>query len=174
MIYLLLAFEFFKIGLFAVGGGLVTIPFLFDLALSYHWFTTAELTDMIAISQSTPGPIGVNMATYAGFKTAGIAGALVATLSLVAPAIIVVYFVQKVLDKWSNNQYVVNILAGIRPAVMALILFAGFDVAKTAVFDYKTAGLLAALLLAMSFYRKNVFIYIILSAIVGIVLQIQA
>mgnify|MGYP002853662139 CR=1 FL=1 len=172
MIYFLLAFEFFKIGLFAVGGGLVTIPFLFDLAETYHWFTTEELTDMIAISQSTPGPIGVNMATYAGFQTAGIAGALVATLSLIAPAIVVIYFVQKVLDKWSKNQYVTDILAGIRPAVMALILFAGLDVAKTAVFDYKTAGLLVALLAAMSFYRKNVFIYIVISAIIGIILKI--
>lgn len=172
MIYLLLIFEFFKIGLFAVGGGLVTIPFLFDLAEQYRWFSSQELADMIAISQSTPGPIGVNMATYAGFKTAGITGGIIATLSLVTPAIIVIYFIQKILDRWSNNQYVVNILHGIRPAVMALILFAGWDVAKTAIFDYKTAGLLAFLLICMSFYRKNVFIYIIISAIFGIVLKI--
>lgn len=172
MIYFLLFIEFFKIGLFAVGGGLVTIPFLFDLAFEYHWFTTSELTDMIAISQSTPGPIGVNMATYAGFKTAGISGAILATLSLILPAIIVVYFVQKALDKWKNSPYVTNVLSGIRPAVMALILFAGLDVAKTAVFDYKTAGLLAFLLVCMSFYRKNVFIYIVISAVIGIVLKI--
>ena len=127
---------------------------------------------MIVISQSTPGPIGVNMATYAGFKTAGITGALVATLSLIAPAIIVIYFVQKMLDKWANNQYVIDILSGIRPAVMALILFAGLEVAKTAVFDYKTTGLLAFLLICMSFYRKNVFVYIIFSAIAGILLKI--
>ena len=172
MIYFLLAFEFFKIGLFAIGGGLVTIPFLFDLAENYHWFTTAELTDMIAISQSTPGPIGVNMATYAGFKTAGMLGAMIATLGLVSPAIIVVYFVQKVLNKWADNQYVIDVLSGIRPAVMALILFAGLEVAKTAVFDYKTAGLLAVLLVAMSIYRKNVFIYISISALAGIILKI--
>ena len=172
MIYFLLFIEFFKIGLFAVGGGLVTIPFLFDLAQNYHWFTTSELTDMIAISQSTPGPIGVNMATYAGFNTAGIAGAVLATLSLVSPAIIVVYFVQKILDKWKNNNYVIDILNGIRPAVMALILFAGLDVAKTAIFDYKTAGLFAFLLVCMSFYRKNVFIYIIISAMARILLKI--
>lgn len=172
MIYFLLAFEFFKIGLFAVGGGLVTIPFLFDLADQYHWFTTSELADMIAVSQSTPGPIGVNMATYSGFITAGIGGAILATLSLCAPAIIVIYLLQKVLDQWADNKYVKNILSGIRPAVMALILFAGLDVAKTAIFDYKTSGLLVSLLLAMSFYRKNVFIYIILSAIAGIILEI--
>ena len=172
MIYLLLAYEFFKIGLFAIGGGLATVPFLFDLSEQYHWFTTAELTDMIAISQSTPGPIGVNMATYVGFKTAGIFGAIIATLSLIAPAIIVIYFVQKILDKWTHNRNVINVLSGIRPAVMALILFAGLDVAQTAIFDYKTAGLLAFLLICMSFYRKNVFVYIVISAIVGIVLKI--
>ena len=172
MIYLLLAYEFCKIGLFAIGGGLATVPFLFDLSEQYHWFTTAELTDMIAISQSTPGPIGVNMATYVGFKTAGIFGAIIATLSLIAPAIIVIYFVQKILDKWTHNRNVINVLSGIRPAVMALILFAGLDVAQTAIFDYKTAGLLAFLLICMSFYRKNVFVYIVISAIVGIVLKI--
>ena len=127
---------------------------------------------MIAISQSTPGPIGVNMATYVGFKTAGIFGAIIATLSLIAPAIIVIYFVQKILDKWTHNRNVINVLSGIRPAVMALILFAGLDVAQTAIFDYKTAGLLAFLLICMSFYRKNVFVYIVISAIVGIVLKI--
>lgn len=172
MIYLLLAYEFFKIGLFAVGGGLVTIPFLFDLSEQYHWFTTTELTDMIAISQSTPGPIGVNMATYVGFKTAGISGAIVATLSLIAPAVIVIYFVQKMLDRWAKNPHVLNILSAIRPAVMALILFAGLDVAKTAIFDYKTAGLLAFLIVCMSFYRKNVFVYIALSAVIGIIFEI--
>lgn len=173
MIYLLLAFEFFKIGLFAVGGGLVTVPFLFDLAEQYNWFTVSELTDMIAISQSTPGPIGINMATYVGFMTAGISGAITATFSLVAPAFFVIYFVQKMLDRWQNNGYVFSILSGIRPAVMALILFAGFDVAKTAIFDYKTAGLLVFLLISMFFYRKNVFIYIVFSAVAGIILQIQ-
>lgn len=172
MIYLLLAYEFFKIGLFAIGGGLVTIPFLFDLSEQYHWFSTTELADMIAISQSTPGPIGINMATYVGFKTAGIVGAIIATLSLISPAIIVIYFVQKMLDKWAANVYVTNILSAVRPAVMALILFAGLDVAETAIFDYKTAGLLAFLLLCMSFYRKNVFIYIVISAIIGIVFEI--
>lgn len=172
MIYLLLAYEFFKIGLFAIGGGLVTIPFLFDLSEQYHWFSTTELADMIAISQSTPGPIGINMATYVGFKTAGIVGAIIATLSLISPAIIVIYFVQKMLDKWATNVYVTNILSAVRPAVMALILFAGLDVAETAIFDYKTAGLLAFLLLCMSFYRKNVFIYIVISAIIGIVFEI--
>lgn len=172
MIYFLLAYEFFKIGLFAIGGGLVTIPFLFDLSEQYHWFSATELTDMIAVSQSTPGPIGVNMATYVGYKTAGVTGAVIATLSLVLPAIIVIYFVQKILDKWASNTYVLNVLSSVRPAVMALILFAGLNVAKTSVFDYKTLGLLIFLLACMSCYRKNVFIYIIISAIAGVVFKI--
>lgn len=72
MIYALLFYEFFKIGLFAIGGGAVTIPFLFDLTEKYDWFTTAQLTNMIAVAESTPGPLGVNMATFAGFQSAGI------------------------------------------------------------------------------------------------------
>ena len=78
MIYLLLFFEFFKIGLLAVGGGLVTVPFLFDLSEAYGWFSTSDLANMIAVSESTPGPIGVNMATFAGYNACGIMGALLA------------------------------------------------------------------------------------------------
>ena len=82
--------EFFKIGLFAVGGGLATIPFLHQLAEKYTWFTVETLVDMIAISESTPGAMGVNMATYTGFTTAGIPGSLVATLGLVLPSIVII------------------------------------------------------------------------------------
>ena len=87
MIFGILFSEFFKIGLFAVGGGLVTIPFLFELTRKYNWFSAQELMDMIAVSQSTPGPIGINMATYAGFQTAGIYGGIVATFGLVLPSL---------------------------------------------------------------------------------------
>ena len=90
MIYLRLFYEFFKTGLFAIGGGLATLPFLSDMADRTGWFTHAQLADMLAVSESTPGPIGVNMATYVGFTTGGVGGALVATLGLVAPSIIVI------------------------------------------------------------------------------------
>ena len=93
MIFLQLFYEFFKIGLFAVGGGMATIPFLMDLTSRYSWFTMADLTNMIAVSESTPGPIGINMATYAGFNAAGIPGALCATLSLVLPAWIIIILI---------------------------------------------------------------------------------
>ena len=90
MIYLQLAFEFFKIGLFSIGGGMATLPFLMDLTTKYNWYTASELANVVAISESTPGPVGVNMATYAGYNAAGIPGALIATLSLTAPALIII------------------------------------------------------------------------------------
>ena len=172
MIYLLLFWEFFQIGLFAVGGGLVTVPFLFDLSEEYGWFSAQELTDMIAVSQSTPGPIGINMATFAGFKTAGIFGSLVATLSEVLPSMVVVYFIAKIMAEWRENIYVNKVLAGIRPAVMALILFAGWDIAKVTITDYKTAAILFILLIAMRLYKTSAIFYIIISAIIGIVFKI--
>ena len=103
MIYWLLFFEFFKIGLFAIGGGMVTIPFLFDLTKKYDWFSAAELTDMIAVSQSTPGPVGVNMATYAGFQTAGISGGIIATFGLVLPSVVIVIWLSKLLSHYAEN-----------------------------------------------------------------------
>ena len=93
MIYLQLFYEFFKTGLFAIGGGLATLPFLSDMAERTEWFTQAQLADMLAVSESTPGPVGVNMATYVGFETAGIPGAIIATLGLVAPSIIVILII---------------------------------------------------------------------------------
>ena len=93
MIYLRLFFEFFKTGLFSVGGGLATLPFLYDISTKTGWFSTAEIADMVAISESTPGPIGVNMATYAGFQTAGVLGSIVATVGLVTPSVIVILII---------------------------------------------------------------------------------
>ncbi len=121
MIYLLLFVEFFKVGLFAIGGGLATLPFLYDLADKYHWFTAETIGNMIAVSESTPGPIGVNMATYAGFTTAGVPGALCATLGLVTPSIIVILVIAKFLTKFQDNPHVKDVFYGLRPAVTAMI-----------------------------------------------------
>lgn len=172
MTYFILALEFFKIGLFAVGGGLVTVPFLYDLTEQYDWFTAKELTDMIAVSQSTPGPVGINMATYAGYKAAGVWGSLWATLSLVTPSVIIVYLISKILTKWKDNPNVLRVLGGIRPAVLALILFAGWDIAKESIVNYQTAGLLALLVVAMRFYKKSAIFYIILSAVAGLIFHV--
>ena len=103
MIYLQLAFEFFKIGLFSIGGGMATLPFLMDLTKKYNWYTASELANIVAISESTPGPVGVNMATYAGYNAAGIPGALIATLSLTAPALIIIIIIARLLENFSEN-----------------------------------------------------------------------
>lgn len=172
MIYLLLFWEFFKIGLFAIGGGLVTVPFLFDLADKYDWFSKAELTDMIAVSESTPGPIGVNMATFAGFNAAGILGGVVATLALVLPSVIIMIIIAKMMQKYSCNTRVHDILAGIRPAVLALILFAGVQVAKIAVVGSMEVLVFAALLAMMRIWHKSPILYLGLAAVLGIVFRL--
>ena len=105
MIYLQLFYEFFKTGLFAVGGGLATIPFLSAMTDKYTWFTKAQLADMIAVAESTPGPIGVNTATFAGYNAAGIPGAIIATLSLVLPSYIIILAISKALQKFRDNKY---------------------------------------------------------------------
>ena len=121
MIYLQLFFEFFKAGLFAIGGGLATIPFLTDIGQRTGWFTSGELANMIAISESTPGPMGVNMATYVGFTVAGIPGAVIATIGEVTPSIIVILIVAAMLTKFRNSNYVENAFYGLRPASSGLI-----------------------------------------------------
>ena len=172
MILATLFWEFFKIGLFAIGGGPVTIPFLFDLTEKYDWFTAQELTNMIAVSQSTPGPIGVNMATYAGFQTAGVLGGLVATFGLVLPSLIIVIRVSKFLRKCGNNPLLNDVMLSIRPVVMALILMAGIDLLKISVIDW-FSGIFAILFFALVyFYKKGPIFYIILSAILGVVLKL--
>lgn len=126
-----LYFEFAKTGLFAVGGGLATIPFLQDIGRRTGWFTDADLTTMIAVSESTPGPIGVNMATYVGFETAGIPGAVIATLGLATPSIIVILIIAGVLQKFRQSKTVDAVFYGLRPASTALIASAGLSVAMS-------------------------------------------
>lgn len=121
MIYVILALEFFKIGLFAVGGGPATIPFLMELMEKYQWYTQEEFTNLIAISQSTPGPVGVNMATYSGYLAAGIPGALLATIALVSPSVVIIMLISKVLTKFSQSETIKGIFYGLRPAVTGLI-----------------------------------------------------
>ena len=128
MIYLQLFFEFFKTGLFAVGGGMATLPFLYDMADKTNWFTSAQLADMIAVSESTPGPIGVNMATYVGYTTAGIWGGLVATLALVMPSVIIIVIRSYFLNSFRENKYVDAAFYGLRPASTGLIAGAGMTV----------------------------------------------
>ncbi len=135
MVYLQLFVEFFKTGLLAVGGGLATLPFLKEIAQKYAWFSVSQLTDMIAVSESTPGPIGINMSTYAGFHAAGIPGAIVATLSLVLPSYIIILIVSRFLEKFRDSPLVNNIFYGIRPATAGLIAGAMFEVFVLSMFN---------------------------------------
>ena len=128
MIYLQLFWEFFKTGLFAVGGGLATLPFLYDMSAKTGWFTQLDLTNMIAVGESTPGPIGVNMATYVGYVTAGIPGGVIATLGLVTPSIIVIMIVAAILKSFRNNRYVNSAFYGLRAASTGLIAASGLSV----------------------------------------------
>lgn len=137
MLYLRLFYEFFKTGLFAIGGGMATVPFLYDMSDATGWFTYNDLANMIAVGESTPGPIGVNMATYVGYVTGqdlwgipgAILGAVVATLGLVAPSIIVILIIAAFLKNFRNNRYVDSAFYGLRPASTGLIAAAGISVA---------------------------------------------
>ena len=132
MIYLRLFYEFFKVGLFSVGGGLATIPFLQDLGARTGWFSAADLADMIAVSESTPGPMGVNMSTYVGFTCGGPLGAVVGVLGLVTPSVIVILLVSMFLKKFRDSRIVDGVFQGLRPASTALITAAGLSVAVIA------------------------------------------
>ena len=116
MIYLQLFLEFFHIGLFSFGGGYATLPFLYHIAENQGWYTTKQLTDMIAVSSITPGPVGVNVATFAGYTTSGILGALVATTSVILPSLIIVVIISKLLEQFKHNKYVKSVIYSIKPA----------------------------------------------------------
>ena len=121
MILLRLYWEFFKTGLFAVGGGMATLPFLKNIGETTGWYTYGDLMNMLAVSESTPGPIGINMATYVGFTVAGVPGALVATIGEGTPSIIVILIVAAFLRSFRENPWVERAFYGLRPASTGLI-----------------------------------------------------
>ena len=187
MLLLRLFWEFFKTGLFAVGGGMATLPFLYSMADKTGWFTAAQLADMIAVSESTPGLIGVNMATYVGFTTAGVTGAVVATLGLVTPSVIIILIIARVLQKFRQNKTVDAAFYGLRPCSVGLIAAAGLLVVRIAMFHFDTyaesgvfldlfnwkALALAAVLLVLTRWVKPVkklhpIFFILGSALVGV------
>ena len=185
MDYLVLFIEFFKAGLFAVGGGLATLPFLKAMVKTYDWFTGAELTNMIAISESTPGPIGVNMATYAGFQAGSVPGALIATIGLVTPSVIIIIIISKILNKFRENQMVKDAFYALRPASAGLIVGAMFDVFVVTMFDPDSwmvdmtafFNWPAIILFALACFgiwkwdKVHPIVFIAIGAVVGILLQ---
>lgn len=146
MILLLrLYWEFFKTGLFAVGGGLATLPFLSQMADKTGWFTQGQLMDMVAVSESTPGPIGINTATYVGFTTSGVPGALAATLGLVSPSILIILVIASFLKAFRSNRFVEGVFRCLRPASTGLIAASGLSVAAITFYTAAPEGLLAGI-----------------------------
>lgn len=191
MVYLRLFYEFFKAGLFSIGGGMATLPFLYDISDKTGWFTYGQLADMVAISESTPGPIGVNMATYVGFTTAGVPGAVTATVGLITPSIIIILIVAGFLKSFKDNKYVQSAFYGLRPASTGLIAAAGLSVAAMVVLQkdlYAATGSLLdlfnlenmVLIVILYIFTAKVkktkglhpVVFIAASAVVGIVLHL--
>ena len=182
-LFLTIFYEFFKTGLFSVGGGLATLPFLFEMSANHpDWFSVEQLTNMVAISESTPGPIGVNISTYVGFTINGIIGALYATFSLVLPSLIVILIVAGILEKFRDNKTVKNLFYGLRPAVVGMLAVSLLTVAKTALFDSGADSFLASinlvklavfavLMFGIMKFKKHPIIYIIIGAIFGIIFK---
>ena len=185
--YLQLFIEFFKTGLFAVGGGLATLPFLYDISSRMGWYTTHDIADMIAVSESTPGPIGINMATYVGFKTLGISGAIVSTLGLVCPSLIIIIIISGVLSKFRDSVLVQRIFYALRPASTALIAAAFLGVAKIALlnteiyektgeffslFNWRCILLAVGIFIGIRLLNKHPIIYIAGAALIGIIFKL--
>jgi len=197
MVYLTMIYEFLKMGLFSIGGGLATLPFLYQIAEKYTWFTRAMLMDMIAIAESTPGPLGLNMATYAGFSAtssesvlSGIMGGVLASFALIAPSFFIVVSVVKILDKFKENHFVKAAFYGIRPAVTALIVTAAIGITGVSLlevskladvanisqpilynFAFKKLPLFLAIFYLMR-YDKHPIYYIAGAALVGAVFRL--
>lgn len=185
--YIQLFFEFFKTGLFAIGGGLATLPFLSNIAEKYPWFDKAMLADMVAVSQSTPGPIGINMATYAGFQAKGILGSLVATTALVLPSFIIIIIVAHYLKKFRESKQINGMFIGLRPAVTGLITIAWFEIMELSIFTFdkflsdknlmnifnlKSLILFVILFIASRKYKKHPALFLSIGAIAGILFSL--
>lgn len=170
MIYLLLFLEFFKIGLFSFGGGYATIPFLYHISENCHWYSLQELTHMTAIASITPGPIGINVATYAGLKTAGLLGSFVASISEVIPSFFLVIIVSKLLKRYSENFYVMSLIETLKPISCALLISVCIALLKSNLADFKALLLLLLLIFLSIKTKKDPAIYMLISGIAGIFL----
>lgn len=183
---LLVFWEFFKIGLFAVGGGPATLPYLMELSDKFGWFTMEELTNMIAVSESTPGPLGINMSTYVGCQTLGPWGGVVATMGLVTPSIIIICLIAAFFTKFNSNKIVQSAFSAIRPAVAAIIavavagicrvtLFSNFDLMAGLVEPIWHCIIFAVLILGLLQIKKlkkiHPFLWFVVGAVVGIVFK---
>lgn len=169
-LFLQLFIQFFHVGVFSFGGGYATLPFLYDIAEKYHWYTTKQLTDMLAISSITPGPVGVNVATFAGFSTSGILGAVIATTAIILPSYIIVTIVYKVLDKFRTNRNVKGAIRGLKPAGCALLSAVGIKLLFTS--NLHLLGTLILIVFVITSFKKkqDPLVYLGVSALLGLII----
>ena len=191
MIYFQLFYTFFLIGLFTFGGGYAMIPMIEDQVVGKGWMTDAQLSDFIAISESTPGPFAINISTFVGSQTAGILGAVCSTLGVILPSLIIIILVAIILSKFLKNRFVQGALNGVKPVIIGLIaataiiffvkmaLFSGNAIfSQTVVFNRAGIGLLLVLAGFLFIYKLgqkkslNPILLLLLSAVLGIVLFI--
>ncbi len=168
MIYVKLFLEFFHIGLFSFGGGYATLPFLYHIADVQKWYTTKQLSDMIAVSSITPGPVGVNVATFAGYLTSGVSGAFVATMSVILPSLIIVVIISKLLEQFKHNKYVQSVIYTLKPAGCGLLAAVGVDMFVNNI-NLLGMFLLAGLFWASLTEKRDPLFYLAVSAFVGLI-----
>ena len=171
MIYLQLFYEFFKIGIFSFGGGYATIPFLYHISQIYAWYSLDELTQMVALASITPGPVGINVATYAGLKSAGLLGSLLATTAEMLPSLFLVIFISKLLKKYSDNFYIKTVIETLKPISCALLCSVAIGLIKPEIKDFRALILLSFLLLLSWKTKKDPLFYIAISAFAGLLLM---
>lgn len=182
---ILLAIEYFKIGCVSIGGGLTVVPFLYYFVEKYHWYSANDITQMLAVSNLTPGPIGINMATFVGLKVGGILGATLTTIAFMIPSFVIMYFVAKFLKNNNNNPCMCCVLESLRPAAVALISIVGFKILNATVLNFdkfsasqnitdlisiKAVVLLVLFLCAGIKLRKQPMWLIVIAIVVGILI----
>ncbi len=185
MIYLKLFISFFQIGLFGIGGGYAVLPLIEEQVVdSNHWLTMNEFTDLITISQMTPGPIGINAATFVGNQIAGIRGSIIATFGCVLPSFLIVLLLSYFYFKFKNITLVQGILGGLRPAVVALIASAGLSILilslwdeggfslKPADINMVAVGLFLASLFVLRKWKLNQITVMLGSGVVGMIIYL--
>lgn len=168
MIYWQLLFEYFKTGLFSFGGGYATLPFLYSISENYGWYSSKQLSQMLAVSSVTPGPIGVNVATFSGYTTAGILGGIVATSAVVLPSIILVICLAKILEKYKENFYVQSAIYALKPAGCGLLAAVGINLFLENIHTFQAFILFFGLVILSFKVKKDPLIYLAISAAVGL------
>ncbi len=178
---LTLFFMFFKIGLFTFGGGYAMIPLIMSETVKANLLTSEELIDFIAVSEATPGPFAVNIATYVGMKTAGLPGAVSSTLGVVLPSFMVILLVVKFYESYKSNKVIQGAMKGLKPCVVGLIGAAAVSIFKTvfvpngtflfetSVITFILSVVLFLLVLFLAIKKKPPIALIVMSAIIGII-----